>query len=71
MAVAAVLVSGGLVLAGCGGSDSDGGNKASGTSPGVFSSAYRAHEMLSAQRAAIGERQDARARALVDGAASA
>ena len=33
MAVAAVLVSGGLVLAGCGGSDSEGG-KASGTSPG-------------------------------------
>ncbi|GAA1759704.1 ABC transporter substrate-binding protein [Nocardioides hankookensis] len=34
MAVAAVLVSGGLVLAGCGGSDSEGSNKASGTSPG-------------------------------------
>ncbi|GAA4709830.1 ABC transporter substrate-binding protein [Nocardioides conyzicola] len=33
MAVAAVLVSGGLVLAGCGGSDSE-GSKASGTSPG-------------------------------------
>ena len=34
MAVAAVLVSGGLVLAGCGGSDSEGSSEASGTSPG-------------------------------------
>ena len=34
MAVAAALVSAGLVLAGCGGSDSDGGSEASGTSPG-------------------------------------
>ncbi|GAA4378812.1 ABC transporter substrate-binding protein [Nocardioides caricicola] len=34
MAVAAVLVSAGLVLAGCGGSDDDGDTEASGTSPG-------------------------------------